>query len=715
MEDSKFNMSTEYESILQSYAPLIVEHLPVGVALFDARNLRMVATNRRYPALLNVQWQQGRAVGHHLTEVLPASVPAEEASALVEIFRRAAETGESYHYEEYAFSSIGRGMTYWDWKLDPIYENGQVSYLLLSATDVTPQVEARLRVEQDHATLAQAHSAVEMEKQRIKYCEIILSHLRNMSEPKELASAVLTAIDSCFSPSLQALYVVQPGQDSLSLLASRIHDDVVQDEASIFAPFISPKDGFFPDQMMCQRDPVIRRKYQAGKEKKEGGAKDALLALPALEQVVYFPLWKEQQCEGILVVAFAGEDKVNDLLMKTLSTCAPRLAEALIYARLHTAVADEKQRLYAILDQLPEGILLVEARTSKVTYANPAAAHLLGVALPQFLGVPLNQSALMSPHGLSKQNQKLAFRWNFALIHALWGRTITNQELLILRPDGSEIIVLSSVAPIRMPGGMISGAVIVFQDISLLKQLEQQKDEFFAVANHELRTPLTIIMGFAELLHLRAGDSTDAMYQYATTSIMQECEHLLRLIHDLLDVSHLEHGGLKMKKSYQDLLAPLRQTVDKYAHTTETHTLRFILEDIEPADLLMGQFDIPRIEQALTNLITNAIKYSPVGSEVEVGARPYLKAGNVIREVLIWVKDQGNGIASSDLPRIFERFYRADDTSRSAGGFGIGLYLTKELIQNHDGRIWVKSTRGKGSTFFVVLPLQEAIMERAGD
>jgi signal transduction histidine kinase len=316
---------------------------------------------------------------------------------------------------------------------------------------------------------------------------------------------------------------------------------------------------------------------------------------------------------------------------------------------------------------------------------------------------------LMSPHSLSKQNQKLAFRWNFALIHALWGKTITNRELLITRPDGSEITVLSSVAPIRMPGGMISGAVIVFQDISLLKQLEQQKDEFFAVANHELRTPLTIIMGFAELLHLRSGDNTDAMYQYATTSIMQECEHLLRLIHDLLDVSHLEHGGLKMRKSYQDLLAPLRQTVDKYAHTTETHTLCFVLEDIQPTDLLMGQFDIPRIEQALTNLITNAIKYSPVGSEIEVGARPYLKVDGVIQEVLIWVKDQGNGIASSDLPRIFERFYRAGDTDHPTSGFGIGLYLTKEMIQNHGGRIWVKSTKGKGSTFFVVLPLQEAI------
>jgi PAS domain S-box-containing protein len=458
---------------------------------------------------------------------------------------------------------------------------------------------------------------------------------------------------------------------------------------------------------MCQRDPVLRWKSQVRREERKK-IEGALFSLPAIRQAVYFPLWGEH-CEGVLVMAFGAEEEANDLVIGTLSTCAPRIAEALAYARLHTAVADEQQRLYAILDQLPEGILLVEAMTSKVSYANPAAAHLLGVALPRFVGAPLNQSALMSPRGLSTQNQKLVFRWNFALIHALWGKTITNQELLVTRPDGSEIIVLSSVAPIRMSGGMISGAVIVFQDISFLKQLEQQKDEFFAVANHELRTPLTVIMGFAELLHLRADDNTDAMYRYATTSIMQECEHLLRLIHDLLDVSHLEHGGLKMKKSHQDLLVPLRQTVDKYTHTTDTHTLRFVLEDIQPADPLMGWFDISRIEQAFTNLITNAIKYSPVGSEVEIGIRPYQNVDDVIQEVLIWIKDQGNGIASNDLPHIFERFYRANDTDRSAGGFGIGLYLTKELIQKHGGRIWVKSTKGKGSTFFVALPLQEAM------
>jgi signal transduction histidine kinase len=250
---------------------------------------------------------------------------------------------------------------------------------------------------------------------------------------------------------------------------------------------------------------------------------------------------------------------------------------------------------------------------------------------------------------------------------------------------------------------------MVFQDITAWKQLEQQKSEFFAVANHELRTPLTIITGFAELLHIRAADETDAMYKYATRSITQECDHLMQLIHEMLDVSRLEYDRLRIQRQHLDLLAPLRQTVDKYVHSTSTHRLFFTLEGIQPADCLMGWFDILRIEQVLHNLINNAVKYSPLESEIEVGARLYRNVPGIRREVLIWVKDQGIGITASDLPHIFERFYRADNMDRSISGFGIGLYLTKELVQEHGGRIWVESIEKQGSTFFVVLPLEKII------
>jgi signal transduction histidine kinase len=215
-------------------------------------------------------------------------------------------------------------------------------------------------------------------------------------------------------------------------------------------------------------------------------------------------------------------------------------------------------------------------------------------------------------------------------------------------------------------------------------------------------------MGFAELLQLRATDGSDAMYQYAMTSIVRECEYLTRLVQELLDVSLLEHAQLDIKKSYQDLLVCLKQMVTTYTHTTRTHGLRLTLEDLEPTDFLMGWFDLQRIEQIFRNLITNAIKYSPAGGEIELGVRPHRDAHGSPQEAVIWVKDEGIGIAAGDLPHIFERFYRAATLDRSISGFGIGLYLTQELVQGHGGRIWVESTKGRGSTFFVAFPLGEA-------
>jgi PAS domain S-box-containing protein len=703
-------MNVERDPEVQTYAHLILEHLPAGIALFDASNLHLLASNTLYDSLLSTEWQQGRSLGHTLSEILQGVAAPAEISEIIAIFRKAIETGRAFRTKEYPTSDLTRGTVYWDWALEPIFEQDQVRYVLLTVTDVTPQVAARLQTEQAHAALTRVHHASELELQRLTHVETILSSLQNMHGPKELAQSVLAAIDTCFSPYLLAFYSVQSGQRNLSLLASRTcHIDVPQEEPAL-TPNALDHSGLPTPQTLYQSDPVIKLKSQgAGGNTDE--EKDAFLELPGVQCVVYTPLWKNR-CEGVLVVAFASKQGAYELLARTLSECAPYLTEALVSTRLHATILDERKRLYTILDQLPEGVMLVEARTSKVSYVNAAAAHMLGLDISQLAGVPLNQLGQFATRThSSRQQPEAAFHWKFALIDALWGKTISNQELTIARPDGSKIVVLGSTAVIHASSGMMIEAVIVFQDITALKQLEQQKSEFFAVANHELRTPLTIITGFSELLHMHATDESDAMYQYATTSITQECEHLLQLINEMLDVSRLEYDQLKIQKQYQDLLVPLRQTVDKYIHSTSTHCLLFTLEELQPTDRLMGWFDIPRLEQVLYNLISNAIKYSPLKSEIKIGVRLYHNTPGIRQEVLIWVEDHGIGIAANDLPHIFDRFYRADNMDRSISGFGIGLYLTKELVQEHGGHVWVESVEKQGSTFFVALPVEEIIHE----
>lgn len=699
-------MNVERDPEIQTYAHLMLEHLPAGIALFDASNLCLLASNTLYDSLLHTEWQQGRSLGHTLSEILQGAAAPAEISEIITIFRKVIETDRAFRTKEYPTSDPTRGTMYWDWALEPIFEQNQVRYVLLTVTDVTPQITARLQTEQAHAALTRVHHASELELQRLTHVETILSSLQNVHGPKELAQSVLAAIDTCFFPYLLAFYSVQPEQRNLSLLASRTcRIDVFQEEPAP-TPNALDHNGLPTLQALYQSDPVIKLKSQDTDEEK-----DEFLELPGVQCVVYTPLWKNR-CEGVLVAAFTSKQGVYELLARTLSECAPYLAEALVSTRLHATILDERKRLYTILDQLPEGVMLVEARTSKVSYVNAAAAHMLGLDVSQLAGIPLNQLGLSATRAHpSRQQLEAAFHWKFALIDALWGKTISNQELTITRPDGCKIVVLGSTAVIHASSGIMTEAVIVFQDITALKQLEQQKSGFFAVANHELRTPLTVITGFAELLHMRATDESDAMYQYATTSITQECEHLLQLINEMLDVSRLEYDQLKIQKQYQDLLAPLRQTVDKYIHSTGTHCLLFTLEELQPTDRLMGWFDIPRLEQVLYNLINNAIKYSPLKSEIKVGARLYHNAPGIRQEVLIWVEDHGIGIAASDLPHIFDRFYRADNMDRSISGFGIGLYLTKELVQEHGGHVWVKSVEKQGSTFFVALPVEEIIHE----
>ena len=152
MEDMELDIPAEQNTALRTYAHLMLEHVPMGMALFDARDLRLLAANTRYHSFLEPIWQHGHAIGHPLTEVLPQT----ERSEIVAIFRRVAETGVSYRAEEYAASVPGCGVTYWNWTLEPISEIGQMGYVLLTITEVTSQVIARKSTEQAQTALAQA-------------------------------------------------------------------------------------------------------------------------------------------------------------------------------------------------------------------------------------------------------------------------------------------------------------------------------------------------------------------------------------------------------------------------------------------------------------------------------------------------------------------------------------------------------------------------------
>jgi signal transduction histidine kinase len=188
----------------------------------------------------------------------------------------------------------------------------------------------------------------------------------------------------------------------------------------------------------------------------------------------------------------------------------------------------------------------------------------------------------------------------------------------------------------------------------------------------------------------------------AVSNIVAQSEILTHLIQEMLDLSSIEQAHLSITCASHDLVKTLTSVVESMTPTSNLHHLHLVLEGRQATDQLLGWFDERRIRQTLTNLVSNAIKYSPAGGEIEVGLHWTAERQ---KEVLLWVRDEGIGIAKAEIPLIFQRFHRASTPGSSISGLGIGLYLAREFITLHGGRIWVESTEGKGSTFFVVLPL----------
>ena len=368
----------------------------------------------------------------------------------------------------------------------------------------------------------------------------------------------------------------------------------------------------------------------------------------------------------------------------------------------HTAIEDERIHLHAILDQLPEGVLITEVATGSISYANVAAATILGIPLTRLVGTPLHQHT-QSQHKETSFNDQHLQPWQFAVIRALYREVVTSQETLVTRPDGSTIVVLTSSAPLWMEDGVMTEAVVVFQDITAHKSLEQQKSEFLWMANHELRTPITVIQGFAEILQLKAEEyHLDEFTLYALTQINEHSQLLTLLVEEMLDLSRIEQARFVLNLASHDLMRILTRVIEGQSVTTNKHSIQLIVQGLQATDTLIGSFDEARIGQVLNNLISNAIKYSPSGGEIEVGLRFVAERPH---EVLIWVKDSGIGIAANEIPSIFKRFYRANNLDRSLSGLGIGLYLVREVVMHHGGHVWVESVEGSGSTFYVLLPL----------
>jgi PAS domain S-box-containing protein len=266
-------------------------------------------------------------------------------------------------------------------------------------------------------------------------------------------------------------------------------------------------------------------------------------------------------------------------------------------------------------------------------------------------------------------------------------------EVAVNGPDGGSAASQCALTaePLRDATGAVIGITCAALDVTERRALERLQQEFISLVSHELRNPLASIKGYAQLV-LRRGQ----FQERAIRSIVQQTDHLDRLISDLLDSSRAAAGRLELRRRRTALAEIVEAAVEQARNQADRHTLRLEVADND----LAGLWDAQRLDQVFTNLLSNAVKYSPEGGEIVV------RVARQANEVLVSIQDQGVGIAPAQLSRLFDRFYRVSETAGGVRGLGIGLYVARELVEAHGGRLWAESPGpGQGSTFWVALPL----------
>lgn len=358
------------------------------------------------------------------------------------------------------------------------------------------------------------------------------------------------------------------------------------------------------------------------------------------------------------------------------------------------AEADQRAaQLAATIASIADAVYVVDAG-GRVTLTNDAGQRLLGLEGPS--GANISVDELPGRLEMRHLDGTPVTPADMPLSRALAGETIQSEDLVVRSPrTGREVYLRTSSAPIRSDGQLL-GAVAVAKDVTEMIQLDRMKDDFVRVAAHELKTPVTIMKGYAQALP-KIVQARPEQRDRMLAAINEGANRITELVQDMLDISQLQAGKLQLRRERIDLPRMVREVVGRMAPLAPGHDLR--LAKAEPATV---RGDRERLEQVVAHLLENGVKFSAEGGPIDLVVEVRGE------EAVVSVRDYGAGIPRSKQPHIFQRFYRAHGgTPFDYGGMGVGLYLSREIVRAHGGRVWFESEEGKGSTFYFSLPLED--------
>ena len=383
----------------------------------------------------------------------------------------------------------------------------------------------------------------------------------------------------------------------------------------------------------------------------------------------------------------------GDKAQPTVPSFSQGVAEGVQNAMLAYLLAEERQRVEAILEGSGEGILSLDAKRRIVRF-NSAMEELTGYSRDEVLG----ESCSTVLGFCDWDGNSLCRKQCPMLAKAKGTDSLIELEGTLQTKDGQRVDVSMAYSLVESPGGRPLSAVVNVRDITRDREIEAQRSAFLSMLGHELQSPLAIIKSYTNTLS-NNGDTFDrATVQQSLQVIEEECDRLSIIMKRLLLASRIESGALTLKQDPLRLDSIANKVVRRFKGVTTIHTFEVDFE----ADLPVALGDPDQIEDVFSNLIDNALKYSPEGGRITV------TGGAKDDYIEVSFSDEGIGIPLREVDRVFERFHRVEGkAARKVRGVGLGLYLCKFIVEAHGGRIGLSSELGKGSCFTVGLPVAE--------
>ena len=545
--------------------------------------------------------------------------------------------------------------------VNPIINGGRVTGAVATARDITSLIEKTVEANE---MAAKAHR-----------------HLRELSQLAELSGIVGFNVSNIYQKYLSKTATLLESASVSLYLYHPAKQLLIQDQST------NPVAGDTPTLELGSSHPAARAfTTRQSVTIRSDSSEPHRIALP---------ITHHSKTLGVLLIGRTGT-AYGEHEVKLLRMVATRLAVLVENANLYHDVNARRERWEAVFRFTDEGIVIFD-RTGTIVGFNPACTAITQFHAAEAIGKPFTKIIRnVGPYAISGTN--------IGPIERVLdeGVTIAKSEQLIENRGNTRVWTEISYSPIFDDGGRVTSGIAIIRNTTKDREVEEIKSDFISIVSHELRTPLTAIKGFLSMtLKHDFGPLSEKQFHYLSR-VYQSNQRMIDLVEDLMDATYIESGKITLNIAPVALDNVVNTVVSEVAAKGAAGQIMINVKRRQRLPLVLA--DETRLHQVILNLVDNAIKYSMPGTEIEVSFRVQDD------ELITTVADHGVGIGKSQIDRLFTKFGRIfNPLSVQAGGTGLGLYIVKNLVESHDGRIWVSSQEGKGSKFNFSLPIAKQL------